>query len=129
MNWQLLYLSRDVSRSRKEHGFCGRFSFQDHRKLGEVDPSSCPMNLWLNCGEPRVSEDDIAVTQPCQEEPHFSLGRAGLHFQVSVEMDCPCHIFRSIDVDDLPWFDQSFEGDTGPSRVLFIDEVFRRSSI
>ena len=86
------------------------------------------MNPWLDRGEPWVPEDNIAVTQPCQEEPHFSLGRTSLHFQISVEVDRPCHIFRSVNIDDFSRFDQSFEGDAGPSRVLFVNEIFRCSS-
>ena len=87
------------------------------------------MYPWLDCREPWITEDDVSVTQTGQEEAHFSFSRSGLYFQVGIEADGAKNIGRTVDIDDFPWFDQSFEGNASFPRISLIDEIFCSSCV
>ena len=49
-----------------------------------IDPSSHPINLWLCHSEPRVSEDDLVVTEVGEEVAQVRPSRSssGVHVDV-----------------------------------------------
>ena len=96
-------LSRDVSLSGDEAGFIRILGSENDWELFRCYPPSGPVDVWLDCREPGISQNDISISYVSQEETEADFRCPMVHVEVHVIAYLSFGIWSPIDVDDLPW--------------------------
>ena len=98
--------------------------FEDHLELVVVYPSLGPVDSWLSCHEPGIAQNHFLQAQFSEEEPHLGPLLSSPDFKVGEEFNSTVFVWGSVYIVNFSGALESFEGDSQPPGVPFIDEVF-----
>jgi hypothetical protein len=63
-----------------------------------IDPTSSPVDFWLECCEPRVAQDYFVFSQVRQEESECSVLGSCLDLKISEELKFSALVQGAIDI-------------------------------
>ena len=78
-------------------------STQLDRQVLVVYTSLSPMELWVECRQPGVPEEDLFSSDFCNKEPHFFVNLVGVDVEVDIVHDHSCLVGGVVYIVKLLW--------------------------
>jgi hypothetical protein len=98
-------------------------------ELFRCDPSSTPIDIGLDSGEPGVSQNDVSISDIGEEESQFYYGLSLRYCHVDVVFDEAFRVRGSVYVNDGSGFDQLFDWEFPFSCIIQMYEVFGGAAV